>query len=213
MATFERLSVEEYRRELGLVPCGPPRAGSKKRGKAGAAGKTGKSFGTLVLASGGQWWKLLSEVEQVSIDASVRLLEERGPNLGHPHSLGIQGSRHSHMRELRIQHSGRPYRVLYAFDPRRLAILLIGGDKTGKDRWYEEHLPLADKRYDTHLDELKKEGLNDGKEILWASREDDARGAGSVRGDCRGDADRDAIAGTTQEPQLYAGRGSESTQR
>ncbi|CAN5787295.1 hypothetical protein BH11PSE13_BH11PSE13_06930 [soil metagenome] len=70
------------------------------------------------------------------------------------------------MRELRIQHSGRPYRVLYAFDPRRSAILLIGGDKTGKDRWYEEHVPRADMLYDTHLDELKKEGLDDGKKIL-----------------------------------------------
>ena len=62
------------------------------------------------------------------------------------------------MRELRTQHEGRPYRTLYAFDPRRAAILLIGGDKTGNDRWYETHIPMADKLYDAHLDELKKEG-------------------------------------------------------
>jgi len=49
------------------------------------------------------------------------------------------------MRELRIQHQGRPYRVLYAFDPRRCAILLLGGDKTGDDHWYERHIPLADR--------------------------------------------------------------------
>jgi hypothetical protein len=49
------------------------------------------------------------------------------------------------MRELRIQHEGRPYRVLYAFDPRRSAILLIGGDKTRSDRWYEEFVPAADR--------------------------------------------------------------------
>jgi hypothetical protein len=55
------------------------------------------------------------------------------------------------MRELRIQHQGRPYRVLYAFDPRRTAILLIGGDKTGQDRWYDEHVPQADALYDAHL--------------------------------------------------------------
>ena len=67
-------------------------------------------------------------------------------------------SKHSHMRELRTQHEGRPYRTLYAFDPRRAAILLIGGDKTGNDRWYETHIPMADKLYDAHLDELKKEG-------------------------------------------------------
>lgn len=61
------------------------------------------------------------------------------------------------MRELRIQHEGRPYRVLYAFDPRRTAILLIGGDKTGNDRWYDEFVPKADKLYDDHLDTLEKE--------------------------------------------------------
>ena len=62
------------------------------------------------------------------------------------------------MRELRTQHEGRPYRTLYAFDPRRAAILLNGGDKTGNDRWYETHIPMADKLYDAHLEELKKEG-------------------------------------------------------
>jgi hypothetical protein len=49
--------------------------------------------------------------------------------------------------------------VLYAFDPRRTAILLIGGDKSGNDRWYEEFVPVADRLYDAHLDALKREGL------------------------------------------------------
>ena len=66
------------------------------------------------------------------------------------------------MRELRVQHEGRPYRVLYAFDPRRSAILLIGGDKTGDVRWYETQVPVADRLYDAHLDTLKKEGLLNG---------------------------------------------------
>jgi len=69
------------------------------------------------------------------------------------------------MRELRVQHAGRPYRVLYAFDPRRSAILLIGGDKTGRDRRYEENVPWADTLYDTHLAELDQEGFDDGKKI------------------------------------------------
>ena len=63
------------------------------------------------------------------------------------------------MRELRIQHRGRPYRVLYAFDPRRAAILLLGGDKTGRVRWYEEIVPRADALYDEHLRGLEKEGI------------------------------------------------------
>jgi len=61
------------------------------------------------------------------------------------------------MRELRIQHEGRPYRVIYAFDPRRTAILLSGGDKTGNNRWYEEYVPRADDIYDQHLKELENE--------------------------------------------------------
>ena len=61
------------------------------------------------------------------------------------------------MRELRIQHEGRPYRVLYAFNPKRDALLLIGGDKTGNNRWYEIYIPIADRLYDKHLDELEKE--------------------------------------------------------
>lgn len=63
------------------------------------------------------------------------------------------------MRELRIQHAGNPYRVLYAFDPKRTAILLLGGNKSGNDRWYEEYIPIADKLYYEHLETLKREGL------------------------------------------------------
>lgn len=109
-----------------------------------------------------RWWSTLSESEQESVAASVQLLEVRGPQLGYPHSSGVNGSRHSHMRELRTQHDGRPLRTLYAFDPRRAAILLIGGDKTGDDRWYEVHVPIADRLYDEHLNLLRKEGLHDG---------------------------------------------------
>jgi hypothetical protein len=63
------------------------------------------------------------------------------------------------MRELRVQSGGSPIRIFYAFDPRRTAILLIGGDKTGDDRFYQTMIPIADRLYDTHLEELRKEGL------------------------------------------------------
>ena len=105
----------------------------------------------------GDWWATLSEAEQEDIAAVVELLEHKGPQLPFPHSSGISNSKHSHMRELRIQHAGRPYRTLYAFDPRRMAILLLGGDKTGNNRWYDENIPLADKLYDEHIEILKKE--------------------------------------------------------
>ncbi|MBI2404349.1 MAG: type II toxin-antitoxin system RelE/ParE family toxin [Gemmatimonadetes bacterium] len=110
----------------------------------------------------GRWWAGLTEDEQESVAACVELLEALGPQLQFPYSSGVQGSRLDRMRELRVQHAGRPYRVLYAFDPRRTAILLIGGDKTGDDRWYEKFVPLADDLYERHLDELKREGLING---------------------------------------------------
>jgi len=110
----------------------------------------------------GRWWESLSEGEQESVAASVGLLEECGPMLGYPHSSGVRASRHGHMRELRTQHDGRPLRTLYAFDPRRAAILLLDGDKTGDDRWYEINVPVADRLYDEHLAQLRREGLLDG---------------------------------------------------
>jgi hypothetical protein len=105
------------------------------------------------------WFQALSDEEQVSGGRVVELLVGHGPSLPFPYSSGIATSRHRHMRELRIQHEGRPCRLLYAFDPRRAAILLLGGDKTGNDRWYEEHVPTADRLYDDYLRELEGEKL------------------------------------------------------
>lgn len=105
------------------------------------------------------WWNGLTTEAQEDIAYSVTLLEELGTSLPFPHSSGINNSKHSHMRELRTQHQGRPYRTLYAFDPRGHAILLIAGDKTGEKRWYDIHVPIADKLYDEHIEQLKNEGL------------------------------------------------------
>jgi hypothetical protein len=110
----------------------------------------------------GHWWESLGEGEQESVRASVKLLEDFGPGLPYPHSSSVTTSRHGNMRELRVQHAGHPYRILYAFDPRRCAILLIGGEKTGNDRWYEKYVPIADRLYDEHLKTLRKEGLKNG---------------------------------------------------
>ena len=107
----------------------------------------------------GAWWAELTESQQEDVTAVVELLGEHGPRLPFPYSSGVESSRYSHMRELRIQSGGRPIRVFYAFDPRRSAILLIGGDKTGDDRFYERYVRLADSLYDEHLVELREEGL------------------------------------------------------
>ena len=80
------------------------------------------------------WWNSLSEEQQDDVAHSVRHLMEFGPALGFPHSSKVGSSRYAQMRELRTQSAGRPLRTLYAFNPLRSAILLIGGEKTGDDR-------------------------------------------------------------------------------
>lgn len=107
----------------------------------------------------GYWWQTLSEGQQNDVAAVVNLLVEKGPNLPFPFSSAINGSKHTHLRELRVQSSGKPLRIFYAFDPRRTAILLIGADKTGNDRFYQEYVPIADRLYDLYLEEINQEGL------------------------------------------------------
>ena len=101
------------------------------------------------------WWIDLDDGEQIDIDAVVGILEEKGPHLPYPYSSDVRGTKYGSIRELRIQHKGKPYRILYAFDPRRTAILLIGGKKGGGQRGYEKYVPLAERIYEKHLKTLK----------------------------------------------------------
>jgi hypothetical protein len=103
------------------------------------------------------WYRSLSDRDQNRIAAAIDGLVERGPNLGRPDVESIKSSRHHHMKELRSR--GGHLRALFAFDPRRSAIVLIGGDKSGDWRgWYERNVPLADDLYDDYLRELETEG-------------------------------------------------------
>jgi len=104
-----------------------------------------------------RWWNDLDEGDQEAIVAAVEFLEERGPALGRPFVDTIKSSRHANMKELIPMATN--IRVLFAFDPRRTAILLIGGDKTDRwDEWYREKVPVADGLYDEHLRALEEEG-------------------------------------------------------
>lgn len=96
------------------------------------------------------WYSSLNEQDSDAVFRVVSLLERLGPRLGFPHSSAIEGSSHA-LRELRVQAGGRPLRILYAFDPKRQALLLIGGDKTGKDRFYEETIPKAERLWKEYL--------------------------------------------------------------
>ena len=109
------------------------------------------------------WYQSLTEEDQDAVIARVELLESTGPGLGRPVVDSVHQSRHPNMKELRAE---RAIRTLFAFDPRRTAILLIGGDKSPHDpgspswnQWYDRYTPIADELYDTHLEELREEGL------------------------------------------------------
>jgi hypothetical protein len=111
----------------------------------------------------GTWYEALSKEAQEEVVARVELLEQAGPALGRPLVDQVHQSRHANMKELRVPPG---IRVLFAFDPRRVGILLIGGDKSPEDpgspnwnRWYDHYVPIADDLYDTHLRELREEGL------------------------------------------------------
>ncbi len=108
------------------------------------------------------WWESLSPEAQEALAHDVEVLAAVGPGLGRPIVDSIKGSRYSNMKELRTSHAGAPLRTFFAFDPRRCAILLIGGDKSGDPRFYERMVPKADDLYDQHLRQLRREGLIDG---------------------------------------------------
>jgi hypothetical protein len=90
---------------------------------------------------------------QDSIAMVLDILEEQGASLGRPYVDTIKGSTLPNMKELRLQHDGNPYRILFAFDPQRQAVLLIGGNKRGDKRWYEVNIPIADRRFAEYLEE------------------------------------------------------------
>lgn len=105
-------------------------------------------------------WVLSAAVDDAAredIRAMLIVLRERGPALGRPFADTLKGSRHSQMKELRIQSKGRPFRLFFAFDPKRRAILLLGGNKQADKRFYKRLIPVADALFDRHLKELQHE--------------------------------------------------------
>lgn len=99
----------------------------------------------------------LSPSVQDEIAALSRLLQQFGPQLGRPRVDTLHGARHSNMKELRFSAAGGEWRLAFAFDPKRHAILLVAGDKSGgsQKRFYRELLRKADDRFDAHLARLK----------------------------------------------------------
>jgi hypothetical protein len=107
-----------------------------------------------------EWYGSLDDAAADAVGVAVDVLAETGPTLGRPLVDRIKGSAHHNMKELRVSAGGRRLRVLFAFDPRATAILLLGGDKTGHwAGWYAAAIPAADELYETYLGELRDEGV------------------------------------------------------
>ncbi len=100
------------------------------------------------------WFEGLGRLDKEAVERTVKLLEMAGVTLGFPHASAIKGSTDA-LRELRVKSSSHVLRIIYAFDPRRDAVLIIGGDKTGDGRFYERILPWAERIWKTYLAEQK----------------------------------------------------------
>lgn len=102
------------------------------------------------------WYDALDFGESKSVTRSIEILERYGPELTRPQVDTLKGSVIPNLKELRVQHEGRPIRILFVFDPRRVGYLILGGDKTGDDRWYKTAIPMAEAIYQQHLREIRR---------------------------------------------------------
>ncbi len=120
-----------------------------------------------------QWYAGLRSKERIEIGKALTAIRQQGPGLRRPLVGTISHSRHRNMREARS--AGGNLRILFAFDPNRRAVLLVGGDKTHKwDKWYRENVPQADRIYDRHLHDI-------GKAVRWDATRHGTRSRANTR--------------------------------
>ena len=101
-----------------------------------------------------EWLEQQDESTQEKVLAALVVLQQQGPSLGRPLVETVYNSKFANMKELRVQHRGKPLRAFFAFDPLRQAIVLCIADKGGKKRFYKEMLDIADEQYELHLSTL-----------------------------------------------------------
>ena len=108
------------------------------------------SWEVLLLEEVDDWYCTLDAETTGAVSGAIDLLEQEGPTLGRPTVDKVSGSKFHNMKELRP--AGTSVRILFIFDPNRQAILLLGGDKQGNWKgWYDENIPVAEKRYEHWL--------------------------------------------------------------
>jgi hypothetical protein len=111
-----------------------------------------------------EWFDALDDTDRTNVLALLIVLRERGAMLSRPYADTVKGSRHGNMKELRVQSKGNPLRIFFAFDPTRKGILLCAGNKTGNEkRFYDTMIPIADREFTKHLENLNlRRGNNHG---------------------------------------------------
>lgn len=114
-------------------------------------------YSLILLDEFASWLDDQDEDRRIRIMAHLDLLEERGPLLGRPFADTLKGSRISNLKELRLQHKGEPIRILYAFDPKQQAVIILGGSKQADKRWYKTSIPLAESLYFAYLEQQEEE--------------------------------------------------------
>jgi len=102
------------------------------------------------------WYDGLDDTQRSDVLASMLLLQEKGPQLSRPHADTLYGSKFKNMKELRVQSKGQPLRAFYAFDPKRVGVILCAGNKVGDEKqFYKKMIPVAEREYQSHLDKLR----------------------------------------------------------
>lgn len=102
------------------------------------------------------WLSDQDEDRRLRIIAHLDLLQQRGPLLSRPYAETLKGSRIAKLKELRVQHKSEPIRILFAFDSKQQAVVILGGSKQASKRWYDTYIPIAEKIYQDYLEEQRK---------------------------------------------------------
>jgi hypothetical protein len=97
------------------------------------------------------WFSTLDSAAKEDIYSAIAVLKQEGPALGRPRVDTLQNTNYPNLKELRVQSVGRPYRIIFAFNPKRNGVLLIGGNKQGNKNFYKKIIPIAEKLYEEHI--------------------------------------------------------------
>jgi hypothetical protein len=121
-------------------------------------------YAVLLLDNFSDWLDAQDDTCRERVIAHLKLLQDRGPLLGRPYADTLKDSKLSNLKELRLQYKTEPIRILFAFDPKQQAVIILGGSKQGDNRWYDDHIPIAEKLFAEHLEKQREANKEARKE-------------------------------------------------